>query len=510
MRRNDFSRLVLLLALVFGGFVRFAPAVLAGFPLNDGGMFAAMVDDLARSGWALPAYTTFNAGEIPYAYPPLGFYLGRLLEGLLDVDSTFVALWMPPFFATLSIPVFYLLAARLLPTRFHAALAALFFALMPRAYSWFIEGGGITRSPGQVFLLLTLLAIVTLYQKGDRRQVWWAGLWGGLAILSHPEAALHTAFSCFFFWLAISRSHDRFLDSALVAGLAALAASPWWGTVLLRHGLEPILSAMATGREWLAVFHLVFFSFTEEPYLALAAVLGLLGLAWSLARRDWLLPLWLALPFFVEGRSAYLLAALPLSMLAARGLADVLFAALRAEEQADLPAPAERWAFLYVFLYLLFSSYAFDWQVSAVTVSVQDREAMRWVRENTPAGARFLVLSGSHSVSYDPLPEWFPALTGRESLFTVQGREWTLGEDFSDAVRAAADLQGCLRESAECILGQAAGMPLDYIYLSRVLRTQAFKPLDPPMRFPYAEQGLRARFDVIYESDQVLIFRAGD
>ena len=45
-RRLDWPALLLFTALLFGALVRFLPAILNGFPLNDGGMFHAMTQDL--------------------------------------------------------------------------------------------------------------------------------------------------------------------------------------------------------------------------------------------------------------------------------------------------------------------------------------------------------------------------------------------------------------------------------------------------------------------------------
>src|SRR3972149_806702 len=51
----------------------------AGLPINDGGMFFAMTEDIRRAGYALPEYTSYNGGAIPFAYSPLGFYLAAVL-----------------------------------------------------------------------------------------------------------------------------------------------------------------------------------------------------------------------------------------------------------------------------------------------------------------------------------------------------------------------------------------------------------------------------------------------
>ena len=73
---NEWTWTILGLALLFGIFVRFIPGPLAGLPINDGGMFAVMIRDLKANQFVLPVLTSYNHAAIPFAYPPLGLYLG--------------------------------------------------------------------------------------------------------------------------------------------------------------------------------------------------------------------------------------------------------------------------------------------------------------------------------------------------------------------------------------------------------------------------------------------------
>ena len=327
--RDEWSTLILFLSILLGTFMRFNPTMLAGFSINDGGMFAVMVDDLKASHYLLPAFTTYNHLNIPFAYPPLGFYLGRIAADLFRMDTIQVMRWVPAFFASLSIPAFYLLALRLLKNKYLASVSTLFFALMPRALSWFVMGGGLTRSPGQFFMLLTLATVIRLYEENRRVDILLAGILGGLAVMSYPEAAVHTAVSAVFLWLMLSRKWTTFIYSIFVGVVVFIVTAPWWATVIHYHGVGPLLNAAATGSKTAAVFNLVFFVFTEEPYATVIAVIGLIGIAHRLIRRDYLLPLWMAIPFFVEGRSAAGPASIPLAMLAAIGLVEVILPALQ-------------------------------------------------------------------------------------------------------------------------------------------------------------------------------------
>ena len=133
-------------------------------------------DDLNASHYLLPAFTTIIFGY-SVAYPP-GFLSRRLAADLFGLGSTEVVRWVPAFFASLSIPAFYLLALRLLKDKYRAGVSTLFFALMPRALSWFVMGGGLTRSPGQFFMLLTLATVVRMYEGNRRVDIILAGVLG--------------------------------------------------------------------------------------------------------------------------------------------------------------------------------------------------------------------------------------------------------------------------------------------------------------------------------------------
>jgi hypothetical protein len=130
INENEWVWTILGLAILFGSFVRFLPGPLAGFPINDGGMFAVMMRDLRVNNFALPVFTTYNYSDIPFAYPPLGLYLGALFEwiGLSEIQ---VLIWLPAFLTVATIPLFYLLSLALLENRPRAAVATAFFALAP-------------------------------------------------------------------------------------------------------------------------------------------------------------------------------------------------------------------------------------------------------------------------------------------------------------------------------------------------------------------------------------------
>jgi hypothetical protein len=511
--RIEWAGLVIYVAIFLGAFLRFNPSLIAGYPVGDGGMFAVMVDDLKTSGYALPEFTTYNHADIPFAYPPLGFYAARIASDIFGLTAIQALRWVPAFFASLSVPAFYLLASRLLKNKYYAAVATLFFALMPRALSWFVSGGGLTRAPGQLFMLLTLATVVRLYKENRRGDIFWAGMFAGLTIMSHPEAAVHMIASVILLWVLLARSRTAFFHLVGVGLVAFIVSVPWWGTVIRHHGIEPLLHAAQTGQKSLALLNLVSFDFTEEVFATLIAILGLLGLGHRLIHRDYVLPIWLVVPFLVEGRSAVLPASIPLAMLASVGFVDVVLPAFVSGAKKEInefdPLPGVEFGlFLYLLFFLIFSTYQFGLQLAGGTLSLTDRQAMHWVNENTARDSRFLVLTGTNAITCDLVLEWFPALTDRRSIYTVQGTEWTKGADFAAYVQSTYGVQKCLSNSdVSCLDSVVNRSDYDYVYVSKTPHPNC-RPVDLPRAFHYFLDSIRTApgFRVVYETDSVIIF----
>ncbi len=68
------------------------------YPLNDGGMFAQIVDELRAHHFALPHETSYNFEHIPLCYPPLGFYFGAIWSAVFHQSSMEMLRWVPLFF----------------------------------------------------------------------------------------------------------------------------------------------------------------------------------------------------------------------------------------------------------------------------------------------------------------------------------------------------------------------------------------------------------------------------
>ncbi len=474
------AELYLFAAVLFGAAVRFGPTLLARGVINDGGMFYAMMQELRVNNFVIPVSTSYNNLHIPFAYPPLSLYVGSLL-GAAGIPLEALLRWLPPLISSVSILAFYWMGTKMLGSRSKAALATAAHALMPRSFSWYVMGGGLSRSFGVLFLLLTAGAAWSLFTKSSRKSLVLTAVFGSAAVLSHPETALHTAIVCGLIWLFLGRSRTGTRDALLVALGVVVLTSPWWMTVVLHSGFAPFASALNTGGHsstfWLPWITM---GFAEETFATVLTVLGLLGLVVQCVKREWFLPVWLLLPFAVEPRSATAVAALPLALLAGCGLADLVIprivslASPGSEISADWTTymagnGAVRAVAGYVLLFALFGGFAYDLSLSNYTVPEPSRQAMQWVQANTAPEATFVVLTGHSDPFSDPTTEWFPVLAQRTSQNTIQGQEWTLGPRFMPFLDAATRLQGCLNSGPVCLDDWTAsgGMQFDYVFLEQ-------------------------------------------
>ncbi|MBI5963259.1 MAG: hypothetical protein HY863_07280 [Chloroflexi bacterium] len=507
LTHTEWIILILGATILFGVILRFFPGLQAGFPLNDGGMFLSMIRDLHVSHYALPAVTSYNSLDIPYAYPPFGFYFARLLSDLFNLTELTLLRWLPPTINTLTIFSFYALASLLLESRRRAAVAAIFYALTPGASAWFIMGGGLTRSFGSLFMLLSLSWVYRLFRDGGKIELALSILFCSLTVLSHPEVGIHTVAGCILLWLFYAQAHKlRATLYALIIMLATLFFSaPWWGNVLSDHGFYPFLSALNTGSYgtsiWRALFSDVIASQTVIPILVLVRVVGIIWGGW---RRKYFLIAWVILPYFVEPRSAPSISFYPFCMLMALAITDAFPALVdyysrQASSLPKLEFNQRRFlntTLLIIMIYLFVESGLFGFKLINTSLTIADREAMIWIRNNTPAQSRFLPITGVQSPEIDPFVEWFPALTERRSQTTIQGFEWLLGPEFYERYRNLARVQAC--ESVVCLAEWSARTGLDYQYI--VIQKSG------------VDQGLLSSLDsenqykVIYSTKEVLIY----
>ncbi|HET7144324.1 MAG TPA: glycosyltransferase family 39 protein, partial [Anaerolineales bacterium] len=464
---DETAVLLLLAAIIFGTWFRIMPAWQAGFPINDGGMFYTMILDLQANHFITPLFTTYNLAFIPFAYPPAGFYIGAGISSLFHVSPLTVIRWLPGIINSFCIPAFYFFAKEILKNKFQGSIATLVYAMIPHLTSWLSMGGGLTRSFGMLFMLLTLGCVHRVFTLNLKRDILGAILFGGLTVLSHTEAPIYTISLALYIWSMKSRSIKGMLEGIIIALGVLIVTAPWYGTIINRHGLEPFLSISQTGAHSLgAVFKILdIASLTEEPYLGILGALGILGIASLVARKDYFIPLMLPVIYLSQPRSAHVTGNIPLALAAGFFFVEILLARLEKIQ----PGIKKLSTFLVVIsIYMLGNSLSYAFDLSMRHISGQERNAMHWVEQNTRLDSTFLVISGNQNAFCDPINEWFPALTKRKSLTTIQGSEWLLGKNFGNNVSQVQRLQGCIDEGMGCFNRETSqfGGSFDYVYIS--------------------------------------------
>ena len=512
-----FIAIILFIALI-GLAIRLAPALQTQFPLNDGGLFYAMIVDLQGAHYALPLYAAYNHAQIPFAYPPLAFYITGLLAGLLHVSVLDLVRILPALISTLTIPVFFLLARELITSPLQIVFATFAFALLPRDFAWGIMGGGITRSFGMLFAMLTIIFVYRFYNGHQTRHLLGCILLGALTVLTHPEASVHVAISALVFYLWKDRTLNGLLLSlGIASGVLALTA-PWWGLIFSRHGVAPFLAAMrASGQDsfnpLVGLFIFFRFLFTDEAFLPLLSMLGLIGLFASLARKQTFLPAWMFILHLIEPRGGTLYMMLPLAMLIGYALDKVVLPALQPKDdnitnsinvqqalENTLRGRTSRYFLLFLFAYSLMSAYVTGQKIkNEFSLQPIDKEAFIWVSENTPKEAEFLLVTGQLPLR-DAWSEWFPVLTGRHSQGTIFGYEWVNDGQFGKRVESYEALQACSYEDATCLdnWNSITDVPYSYVYL--------WNKTDPETMALYAYLEHDAAFELIYQNERNAIF----
>jgi hypothetical protein len=474
------------LAVTLGVVVRAYHVLSHEFPLNDGGLFFAMVRDLQAAHYRLPAFTSYNDAGIPFGYSPLGFYLAGFLDDWTPLTLVDAFRWLPLVSSCLILVVFANLARTLLNSR-TAAVAAIFaFALVPRSYIWMLMGGGVTRSLGFLFGLLAVRLLYAFYT--DRRWRWvpLISVAAALTAMSHLGTAPFVAFSGILLLLAYGR-HRRALLGTAAAVLGALVLSaPWWLTVIRMHGIGPFLAAGATGgtifralslQDTVATLAQLGLG-TAESVLALIGMLGALGFFYSLAMRDWLLPAWWIAIVTLDARQGSTFSTVPIALLAGVAVGRVLLPALRGLPLTTLRRSPGRagWSPQVVLGALLLFATVSAFVHTPIAGGMNDmgaltlgeRQAIRWAGERTPPSARFLIVAGT-PWEIDRTSEWLPALAHRRSVATVQGFEWRPIGEFARKKAEYNRLQGCADWVAQCLKdwSAATGQTFTHVYLPK-------------------------------------------
>lgn len=460
----------LLFALYLGTIVRIFASGTQNFPVNDGGLFYKLITDITNNNFLIPKYTSYNLIQIPFAYPPLAFYLSAVIVKLTSLSIFETLKLIPLLFSIGSVYLFYIFAKELVDNK-TALLATIVFSLSPRAYEWQIMGGGITRSMG-LFLTLASLFLILKHFK-YKKQIFFnltiVSL--SLLILTHLEWLGFFAYTFLLILLFEKMSLKNLLIFLKTFIISVAITSPWWLLIILRHGAQPFFSFLRSGAGsniTTSLSLLLVPKITDELIFTLIIVLGLLGFFTYIKERKYFFPAWLIFPILFIPRSSPNFAVFPLCFMVSHFLGRKFLG-----RGPLLPKRIDFLFFIYLTIHLAVSNLYLKYIGAEYynTLSSKERDSMVWVQENTPKNSKFLVLSNTADSSWgmDALSEWFPALSERQSINTPQGMEWLKKDKFIQTVKLYGDVKGCNNSDISCIEDRVNvyGENFDYLLLSK-------------------------------------------
>lgn len=468
-----------------------------------------MADAIQAAGYGLPTTVQhFTETGVPFAYPPLALYLlavGQTVTGVewVALGHAFAALW-----GLLAVIALWFLTATLTDSRRVAILAATLGALSPGLFRWHVIAAGSVRGLAFVEALVLAYCAVRLFRDGGR---YWLGCatvaWAALA-LTHPVYAMWgvaTVCLCWVRW----RPSLRGLAMGLVVGVGGLALiSPWWLTVVARHGAGIFVRAAGTHggllpglRPQVAIPTLTQIHTTREFQTGLlsgwwlAAVGGIV----LLARREWFLPAWLLTTVVVMGARPRFWG-VPAILISAVLIVDVLGPAIRAQATDDRMGT---WA-TRTFLAAVVCSAAIGGVVYAANLTQTvgydrpslppqpfdegDRAAMVWASDHTPPDATFIANANAEEI---------PLYAERTVLGMPLGAEWTGGRRIHRLSTVWHSLKGCSTPQCLTRARERHDLGATHVYLSKAWAT--------PAAFAQSDT-----YEVVFENEDAMILRITD
>jgi hypothetical protein len=393
------------------------------FPLNDGALFLVFVEAVAATFPHLPATVDYNGAALPFAYPPLAFWLSAagVRAGIPALAIVHVA---PILMNVACVLLFAALLLRTGHSRLFTAVAVLVFGTTFRSWEWLVMGGGLSRGAGFVFLLLVLHALLPpglWTQHGwHRRRLVLGGLAIGGCLLSHLEWGMLSVF-CALVAVAVARPRlrDAFVGATVLGVVSAALVVPWFASVVQVHGIAPFQAASRTGAwRWSVVPEAARMVLRNSAQLLPLVAVGMLL---AVRHRQWF---WLLFAFactLLVPRSGETPLVLGIGVLAAGGLFGAVQAAARWRRGGWVAAAAVVLAG--AVLAAVRASAGLRGDEHFRPLPQPAHTAMAWVAEHHP-GARFAILREAPWY-YNATAEWFPVLARAVSVSAPPTRHWS-------------------------------------------------------------------------------------
>ena len=521
----------LLPGLVTGFCVYIAYLLTHPYPAFGAGLYLYMAEHAVAEPLGLPEYIPhYTERGVPFAYPPLMFYVNGLFVTVFGVDPVELARHLPPLASIAALVPFYLLGEELLDSRRQAGLATILLAVAPPVLQWQISAGGIVRGPAFLFVVAGLYTGVRLFRERDPRWLGASVLLFGLTVLTHPTYTAFFGLSYIWMFLNFDRSVRGLGNGAAVAAGGFLLTAPWWITVARTHGIGVFTGAAGThggiGQQIIDLFvaaisgnegatttqgfgvppGLVDFTSFGMAVITVWAFLLFVGWLYLLTHENELfLTGWVVVvaALLAKPRFPFAIGAL------IGGAAYFRLVVPEIEDRLDesqLRAAASAGLTLVVVLAAVGSGVAYAGsQIDAHAgsqslpqfIDDDDVEAMAWTAENTDEDAEFVVLGDA--------AEWFPYKTERTMLVGPWGVEWEGQAEYEQHLGWFGNVSTCENETCLTDEMDEIGVAPDYVYVPSDEYTVRGMEDEMPaeMRDSLTDS---PDYELVYENDGAMLF----
>lgn len=301
--------ILLSIILAAGIAVRVGPTLVAEYPLNLGGFFYVIIEEIEKCGlFCYPESIPYYGGTdgVPFVYPPVGFFVTAAVHTALPFLSLFTVLkGMSIVLNTAAMLLFAGLAYSLLD-RTQALAAVLAFATIPAAFVKLVG----TPAPIRTLGFVLLLAGAYYYSRQLSgpvvpRHGAVLGAFTALSGLTHPVMGVGAVLTSFVLMLhhrSLRRPDTRSVlrtGGAWAAGLTATLL-PYLGILAMRGQLSLLVNG-GTSKGFLNTVQLAlkYESVTGEPFVSIWGAVSMLGVFYVIREGKLYLAYWLISTLFL-------------------------------------------------------------------------------------------------------------------------------------------------------------------------------------------------------------------
>mgnify|MGYP001046310245 CR=1 FL=1 len=257
-KKSKIYLLISIFVIIIGVVLRTYHLFLVGFskPWGAGGLYLEFARQIFQNNYSLPIIIPhYTYGGLPFAYPPLPFYIESLLVFSLSLPEYLIVNLLPPFVSILSLILFFILIKNVLKNKYAQLFSLVLYSITPICFMEQVEGAGLAESFGTLFIILLLLVFWLYYQSPYRmtRLILSSLVWG-LTVMASPASAYLSVFIFFtLFFMLIRKEKGNLIKMILyilIMGLlAVLLSSLYLGTVIRNHGLGLLINSFVSQHE---------------------------------------------------------------------------------------------------------------------------------------------------------------------------------------------------------------------------------------------------------------------